>query len=1259
MHNENLTSDSLQNCSLNIYKSLTRFYCANRLDQKSAPGCWRMFMRKFLFVLLTDICCLGLPYSLSAQEKGNDKFSTIYDPFIVVTSTISLKSAQNQTDALILQIQNESLNSILLDRPSAMHLRLPGIDTSSWILNLKRSDILASNSRLVMGTDRGDQELPIRFISYFGTVEGKDKSRVSISYSDAGIRANIMMGEKAYELSPVENNSDYSSGRYLLGRRSETGPERFFTCGDELFSLPKLIYPSLNTNSSNKSQSNDTLAVKIAIESDYETYAFFGNDADRATTYLLSLFAAVSQIYEQEAGVKLKVSYLRVWATPDDPYSSDIYQWPLMSEFIDYWNNNMQGVDRNIAHLVTKRIAAGASSMSGGLGMIAGDFCKKNVYSFTNECTEGEYDVSSTAVYIAAHELGHNFHSEHTHNCVWPAGPNGTIGPIDRCSVNCTGETDFTTLGTIMSYCPNTEMVFHQLTRNLIRAVSEGSPCVGSGITQAYSVSGRVTIGGVGLKGASIKASDFSSVLNVSTTTDTNGYYTLQLPGNVYDFDCRLNNYAIQGPDGPNHGEAAVVANITGFDFRAIDAFADSFEPDDSPGQAKQIATQGDIQYRTIHNDINADYIKFTAIAGEVLSIKSLPAENGYSTTLSLLSIKLLDSDGTTQLAYAFQNPHFVWTAPKTGTYYLEVQGPVGPYGISVSNALFIASDQQLAGLNWSSAAWGDYDNDNDLDLIISGGILNPRTLIYRNDNGNFIDINAPFPNMHGTVEWGDYDNDGDLDILITGTLQISPGNNQGATKIFRNDHGTFVDINASFPKIFAASAKWGDYDNDGALDILFTGRLESDGSLVAYICVNDSGNFVPVNIDIKSVWGGTVIWGDYDTDGDLDIMITGSTGSSTTDNPASRIYRNDGGVFTDIQAAIADVAFNSSAAWGDYDNDGDLDLAVTGYSLNQDVSKIYRNDNGSFNDIGVGLYGIHNSAVAWGDCNNDGNLDFIEAGDTAVYSLPMPATYLYLNKEGTFINCHESIADITLGVLAWGDYDNDGDLDLLLSGRNKNLIDTTILYKNLSQIHNDSPVSATGLAAAVSKNSVTFSWNKSTDDYTPEDGLTYNIRVGTAPGKGDVLSPMSNLITGYRLIPAFGNVWHNKKWTLNNLSSGTYYWSVQAIDNSFAGSMWATEQSFTVNNTVGSGTSTVDSRLFTIFPNPTNGIVNIEFTKGSGIRTEIMLMNTLGAEIFRKEIRNVIKFRIDLSNQISGVYLLKITNNNQQYISKIVILKE
>jgi hypothetical protein len=96
-----------------------------------------------------------------------------------------------------------------------------------------------------------------------------------------------------------------------------------------------------------------------------------------------------------------------------------------------------------------------------------------------------------------------------------------------------------------------------------------------------------------------------------------------------------------------------------------------------------------------------------------------------------------------------------------------------------------------------------------------------------------------------------------------------------------------------------------------------------------------------------------------------------------------------------------------------------------------------------------------------------------------------------------------------------------------------------------------------------------------------------------------------------------------------------------------------------TVLNFIKVGNSEIPTQAFKVYPNPTTGMITLEFTQSKGKKTEISVSNLIGAEVFRKEFEVAEKFEVDLSNQVSGIYLLKVIIDNQQYISKIVIKKE
>ncbi len=354
-----------------------------------------------------------------------------------------------------------------------------------------------------------------------------------------------------------------------------------------------------------------------------------------------------------------------------------------------------------------------------------------------------------------------------------------------------------------------------------------------------------------------------------------------------------------------------------------------------------------------------------------------------------------------------------------------------------------------LMGVQHSSAAWGDYDNDGDLDILLAGldgGSGWPPNLVsrlYRNDGGGtFSDIDAGLTGVQGSaVAWGDYDNDGNLDILLTG----SSGSGL-VSKVYRNDGaGGFMEIDAGLNGLHDGSVAWGDYDNDGDLDILLSGMADTGGPISKVYRNDGDATFTDIAAGLVALETSSVAWGDYDSDGDLDILLTGE--GYTYTGIVSVVYRNDGGgAFTDIGAGLSGV-YAGSVAWGDYDNDGDLDILLTGYTGSVPVSKVYRNDGGgAFVDIGAGLIAVHSSSVAWGDYDNDGDLDVLLTGDSDSGN----TSKVYRNDgNSTFTDMGAGLTAVDVGAVAWGDYDSDGDLDILLTGAVSGIGGVSRVYRN------------------------------------------------------------------------------------------------------------------------------------------------------------------------------------------------------------------
>jgi hypothetical protein len=535
-----------------------------------------------------------------------------------------------------------------------------------------------------------------------------------------------------------------------------------------------------------------------------------------------------------------------------------------------------------------------------------------------------------------------------------------------------------------------------------------------------------------------------------------------------------------------------------------------------------------------------------------------------------------------------------------------------------------------LTGVSGGTVAWGDYNSDGKLDILFTGcatwdsstsSCTRAIAKVYRNNgDGTFTDIGASLTGVFwGAVAWGDYNNDGKLDILLEGcaTWNQSTFTCTTIAKVYRNNgDGTFSDIGAGLTGAAFGTVAWGDYDNDGRLDILST---TDSGSFAKVYRNNGDGTFsenTGAQLGSVGVWGASAAWGDYDSDGRLDILLEGCFASDTNgcSSAIAKVYRNNGdGTFSEVTSANLTGVSDGSVAWGDYNSDGKLDILLTGippFPNNVSVSKVYRNNgDGTFSeDASADLTGVAGSA-AWGDYNSDGRPDILLAG--SFYSSSTVTEVYRNNGGGTFSEVtNANLSSIPGDSAAWGDYNNDSRLDILVTNSSSN--STTKIYRNETATPDSAPSAPIGLASSVSGSRVTLSWDAASDTTTPAAALTYNLRVGTTPGGSQIASPMA-LSSGLGLLPQMGNVQEGTDAILENLPNGTYYWSVQAIDSSFAGSPFATEETFiratpcTFSFSSADYSATEDEETATITINRTgsvSGSDSVHFATANGTAT-------------------------------------------------------
>src|SRR4051812_6393248 len=340
--------------------------------------------------------------------------------------------------------------------------------------------------------------------------------------------------------------------------------------------------------------------------------------------------------------------------------------------------------------------------------------------------------------------------------------------------------------------------------------------------------------------------------------------------------------------------------------------------------------------------------------------------------------------------------------------------------------AQFTKITTSLTQVRDGALKWGDIENDGDLDLLLTGKELTSpsytkHTYIAKNTNGAFTVIPSGMKDLEeSAIAWGDYNNDGYTDVAISGWINSYTN----FSAIYKNNAGTFTDINAGLAPLSNGSLDWGDVDNDGDLDLLMTGN-SYDVHNFAYLYINDKGTFNKSANNFIGVQVSDSKFGDYDNDGDLDILITGDKEGQFSKGDLY-LYKNEKGVFTPVTHTM-EGGIKGSVDWGDYDNDGDLDIIFSG-TINSDIgatARIYRNDSGNFVNIGGPISKFQSEGADWGDFDNDGDLDAILYG----YS---DQTIIFRNDTGIFSNALFNFGFVVQKV-AIGDYDNDNDLDIAM----------------------------------------------------------------------------------------------------------------------------------------------------------------------------------------------------------------------------------
>ena len=489
----------------------------------------------------------------------------------------------------------------------------------------------------------------------------------------------------------------------------------------------------------------------------------------------------------------------------------------------------------------------------------------------------------------------------------------------------------------------------------------------------------------------------------------------------------------------------------------------------------------------------------------------------------------------------------------------------------------------------------GDY-----LDDIVSISTTNVN-IRYQQTSGHFTTANIETTSAENSPSWslsaGDIDGNGYNDLLYGGA--------SGVTFMIANDSGTgFSQISGS-EYVFSQRSNFVDINNDGHLDAFVCHDVEPN---VYYI--NDGNGNLTFN---QGGLGDTVnggnygsIWIDYDNDRDMDLFIAKCRGGNSGAN-INQLHENDGsGNFTEVSTAmnLADPVQTWSSAWGDFDNDGDMDAFIGASSFTNGGHKFMRNDESTFTDVitGTGLENFEDTDIEYvtHDFDNNGYLDIYSGS----------GNFFFNNGDMTFT---QQIVNFGAGPI--GDLNNDGFLDIL-SGN---------IYMNDGNDNNWLKITTEGVQS---------NWN----------GIGARIEIQSAMG-----SQMRDIRSGdgFRYMSSLNA--HFGIGTDTEIESVTIYWPSGIVD---------TILNPTINETLfvqeGQTLSIKDNNALqlNVYPNPTHQYLYVEGLQNDTKNASLQIVDVQGKQVNNVKLNSN---RVDVSQLSNGIYFATITINNQSQTLKFV----
>lgn len=670
--------------------------------------------------------------------------------------------------------------------------------------------------------------------------------------------------------------------------------------------------------------------------------------------------------------------------------------------------------------------------------------------------------------------------------------------------------------------------------------------------------------------------------------------------------------------------------------------------------------------------------------------------------------------------------------------------------------------DRRIQPVDNPAFAWADFNNDGLSDFIYLGSqsiFSSGPTGIYENQRNKFAKVNTTgLEGLTGLknieVKCVDINADGFIDIVIAGEDPFNFSSTP-TFRVYQNEKNNFrfADVTTKFnipQTLRTPKLEFSDFDNDGYLDMIYGGtQANGTGTVNIFKISKDTAiktipntafkvttlrNNLAQLISANDPQNIQFAFGDLNKDKTFDLITTyeGIGFARFTD-----IYTNvfdsatNSNVFTKFTGFALPKIKNGKIELVDFNNDGLLDIAVTGYATGiGEIFNVYQNNysvSNGLNFVNVttsGLQPVQNSKTTWGDYNGDGYQDVIFSGDRDGFgyvtkmatSSKGAAGFTQFNELTTF-----PFGNYSKLTPSMGDIGGDGQLGFVLVGSEKDPLNpnSTTLYKSFRILQNvrnaaakvqtsSNQTASLGQKVALSNGAtnianntssvfkplniqnlttlpfvtdvakidqeldeavyianaapsspilknlnvvrkrdninylVQFNWNKSKDDNTPISGLTYSLSVGTANGTSDVVIAESELKTGIQKKPQDGNVGKDTSWQIS-LPPGKYYYSVQAIDASYAGSTFSDRKMFTLSASGDAKEATPPSDI--LFNDSSS--TNYYFRKGDSANFKVLL------KAISKDA--TAKYKLTLESGTSSIFNLDAVTNTLTVKSKLI----